>query len=224
MFLGHFGVAFAAKKVAPATSLATLVLSAQLVDLLWPIFLLFGLEHVRIDPESTAVTPLDFYNYPFTHSLLGAVLWSAGAGLIYRVARRDWRGAWVVSGVVLSHWILDAVAHKPDLPLYPGSAVFIGLGLWNSVPATIGVELLLFGGGLALYLHQTRAATKQGSVALWSLVSFLFILWLSNLLGPPPPSEAMIGYAGLAMWLFIPWAMWIEQHRASTHPTDSSAT
>jgi membrane-bound metal-dependent hydrolase YbcI (DUF457 family) len=215
MFIGHFAVALAAKKAAPKTSLATLFLSVQLVDFLWPIFLVLGIEHVRIDPGNTAVTPLDFYNYPFTHSLLAALLWSAGFGVLYFLIKRYKTGALVVGAGVFSHWILDAITHRPDLPLYPGSATYIGLGLWNSVPATIIVELSLFVGGILLYLRTTGASNRSGRIALWSLVAFLIVVWISNLLGPPPPSETAIGYLGLAMWLFIPWGMWIEKNRSN---------
>ncbi len=213
MFIGHFAVALAAKKAAPKTSLATLFLSVQLVDLLWPIFLVLGIEHVRIDPGNTAVTPLDFYHYPFTHSLLAVIIWSFGFGVLYFLFKRYKTGALVVGAGVFSHWLLDALTHRPDLPLFPGSSVNIGLGLWNSLPGTIVVELSLFVGCLAIYLRQTRARNRIGNIALWSFIGFLLITWIANLFGPPPPSENAIGYVGLAMWLFVPWAMWIEKNR-----------
>lgn len=157
MFLGHYAAALAAKKISPRTSLGTFVLAAQFVDLLWPLLLLLGVEHVRIDPGNTAVTPLDFYDYPISHSLAGAVLWSAVLGLIYFLVRRSRRGAVVVGLCVASHWLLDFLTHRPDLPLAFGGEIRLGAGLWNSVTATIAVESGLFVAGIALYLDATRA-------------------------------------------------------------------
>lgn len=120
MFIGHFGVAFAAKKVAPVTSLGALILAAQFLDFLWPIFLLLGVEHVEIVPGITKVSPLSFTDYPISHSLLMALVWSTLFGGVYFALRRYSRGAWAVAMAVLSHWILDFIVHRPDLPLRPG--------------------------------------------------------------------------------------------------------
>ena len=128
MFIGHFGVGFGAKAAAPRVSLGTLLLAAQFLDLLWPIFLLLGIESVRIDPGNTAVTPLDFVSYPLTHSLLTGVGWGGLLGGAYALHRRWLRGAVVVAATVVSHWVLDWVSHRPDLPLIPGGNK-VGLGL-----------------------------------------------------------------------------------------------
>ena len=144
VFIGHFGVALAAKKVAPRTSLGTLVMAAQFVDLLWPLFLLMGIERVIIDPGNTAVTPLDFISYPISHSLLADLGWACLFAGIYKVVKRDSRGALCLWFVLMSHWVLDAVSHRPDLPLYPGSSTYVGLGLWHSRTATIYVESAIF--------------------------------------------------------------------------------
>jgi len=160
MFLGHFGVAMAAKKAAPKASLGTLVLAAQFADLLWPVFLLLGWERVRIAPGITRVTPLDFVSYPWSHSLLMDLAWGTALGAVYFALRRDGRGAWVVGACVPSHWVLDWIAHRPDMPLYPGGPRF-GLGLWNSVPATLVVELVLFVAGAAIYLIATRKGSHR---------------------------------------------------------------
>jgi len=125
MFLGHFAVALAAKKAGPKVSLGTLFLSVNLVDLIWPLFLLLGLEHVRIDPGNTAVTPLDFFDYPITHSLLASVGWAVAAGVVYYIITKERRGMLIVGAAVLSHWILDALTHRPDLPLIPGGTTMI---------------------------------------------------------------------------------------------------
>lgn len=213
MFIGHYAVALASKKAAPKTSLGTLFLSAQLADLLWPFFLLTGIEHVRIEPGNTVVTPLDFYDYPFSHSLAGAIVWSLALGLLYFTFRRYTRGAWIVGLCVFSHWILDAVVHRPDLPLAPGGNIYVGLGLWNSLIGSIVVELGIFLISLVLYLGTTSAQDRIGRYSLWLLVLVLMIIWLANILGPLPPSERAIAIAGNAAWLFVLWAYWIDRHR-----------
>ncbi len=215
MFIGHYAVALAAKRAAPRVSLGTLFLSVQLADLLWPIFLLMGLEHVRIDPGNTVVTPLDFYDYPITHSMTASLGWSLLFGLIYFFIRRYPRGAWIVAAGVFSHWVLDAIVHRPDLPLVPGGAVRVGLGLWNSLPGTVVVELGLFVIGTVLYLRATPAKDRIGRYALWSLLALLVLLYMANLTSPPPPSEMAIAIVGLGGWLFVPWAYWIDRHRKS---------
>ena len=144
MFIGHIAVGLAAKRLTPKTSLGTLLISVQCLDLVWPVMLLLGLEHVRIDPGNTVVTPLDFYDYPITHSLLGAAAWSLVLAGIYWLARRERRAALVIGAGVLSHWILDAISHRPDLLLIPGGQIKVGLELWNSLPATLLVEGSLF--------------------------------------------------------------------------------
>jgi hypothetical protein len=212
MFIGHFAVGLAAKRVAPRTSLAALFAAAQLIDLVWPILLLAGAERVRIDPGNTAFTPLDFESYPWTHSLLMVVVWAALFALVYWRRTGEARGAGVLAALVVSHWVLDFVTHRPDLPLAPGG-VKVGLGLWNSVPASLAVEGGLFVAGVAVYLVTTRARNRSGSIALWSLLAFLVVVYAGNVLGPPPPSASAIGVVGLAMWLFLPWAAWIDRNR-----------
>ncbi|HYH09289.1 MAG TPA: metal-dependent hydrolase [Thermoanaerobaculia bacterium] len=218
MFIGHHAAGFAAKRFAPNVSLGTLFAATMLLDLLWPLFLIADVEHVRIDPGNTAFTPLDFYDYPITHSLLTVLGWSIAAAIVYRIVRkRAWGDAIVVGMGVLSHWILDFVTHRPDLPLWPGGP-HVGLGLWNSVPATIAVEVALFVAGLLLYLRTTRAIDRTGSLALWALVVFVGLIYVANITSPPPPSARAIGYAGLAAWLFVPWGYWIDRHRESALP------
>lgn len=212
MFIGHHAVAFAAKPAAPRVSLGTLFAATILLDLLWPIFLLLGIEHVRIEPGNTAFTPLDFYDYPWTHSLLVVLGWSIAAGIVYRLFRKSTRDAVIVGALVLSHWVVDFLAHRPDLPLWPGGPK-VGLGLWHSVPATIAVEVAMFIVGLALYMRATRARDRIGSVALWSLVIFLGVIYVFNITSPPPPDAQSIAIAGLAQWLFVPWGIWIDRHR-----------
>lgn len=212
MFIGHIALGLAAKRVAPRTSLGTLVVASQLVDLAWPAMVLAGLERVRIEPGNTAFTPLDFESYPWTHSLLTGAIWAIAFGAVYRWRTGYSRGAAVVAALVLSHWLLDFVTHRPDLPLAPGG-VRVGLGLWNSVPGTLAVEGALFAAGVAVYAVTTRARNRRGSIGFWALVAFLVLAYAGNVLGPPPPSATAIGVVGLAMWLFLPWAVWIDRSR-----------
>lgn len=213
MFVGHFGVGFAGKAAAPRASLGTLFLAAQLVDLLWPTLLLLGLEKVEIRPGITRVTPLDFVSYPISHGLLAVVAWGLLFAGVYQLARKYAAGAVTMFVAVVSHWLLDLLTHRPDLPLWPGSAAKVGLGLWNSLPATIVVELAIFGSGVALYLRRTKAVDRTGSVALWSLVGFLLVTYAANLFGPPPPAVGPIAWAGHAQWLLVAWAYWADRHR-----------
>jgi hypothetical protein len=212
MFLGHFGVAFAAKKAAPKVSLGTLVFAAQFADLLWPILLLLGVEHVRIVPGLMAASPFDFSSYPISHSLVAQLGWGAVIGLIYFVWKRDRRNALLVGALVPTHWVLDFIAHRPDMPVYPGGPKY-GLGMWNSVPLTLAVEYVLFAAGIALYLSATRAKDKAGHLVFWSLAVFLGVVYAGSLSGPPPPNIQVLAPAGLAMWLTVPWAAWADRHR-----------
>lgn len=215
MFIGHFGVALAAKKVAPRTSLGTLVMAAQFVDLLWPILLLRGIEQVTIAPGITVVTPLDFVAYPLSHSLLADLGWACVFAGIYKLVKRDSRGALCLWFVLISHWLLDALTHRPDLPLYPGSSTYVGLGLWNSRAGTIFVEGTIFAVGVMLYAKATRTRDRLGSYAFRTFIALLLLFYFANLFGPPPPSSKAVALGSLSLWLFVAWAYWIDRHR---HP------
>jgi len=212
MFIGHFGVGFAAKAIAPKTSLGSLFLAAQFIDLLWPTFLLLGIESVRIDPHATAVTPLDFVHYPFSHSLLTVLGWALLVGGGYYAIRRYARGAVVLGALVVSHWLLDAIVHPPDLPLYPGSELFVGFGLWSSLAGTLVVELAIFAVGVGLYLTSTRAL-KGRDFVLGSLVAILLLIYIANLFGSPPPDAMAIARVGQAQWLLVLWGYWADGRR-----------
>lgn len=213
MFLGHYGVAFAARRAAPRTSLGTTVFAAQFLDELWPILLLLGLERVRIVPGLMAASALDFVSYPISHSLLTAAGWALLLGVAYLAVRRYARGAWIVGGTVVSHWLLDAPMHRPDLPLWPGSSTLVGGGLWNSVPATVAIEVGLLGVGLALYVRGTRARDRVGSWGLWSMVALLVVFFLGAVTGAAPPSARALAVSTLGLWLFVPWGWWVDRHR-----------
>jgi len=218
MFIGHFGVGLAAKPVARKVSLGTLFLASQFIDLLWPALLLLGLEDVRIAPGDTRLTPLAFTHYPISHSLLAVAGWSLLFGAVFFAIRRRAREAFVCGALVASHWLLDLLTHRPDLPLSPGGSARVGLGLWNHPVAAIGIELLIFVGGLFLYLRTTAASDRVGSVGLWGLVAFLALIYGGNIFGPPPPSVGAIAWAGQAQWLLVAWGYWVDRHRELRGP------
>lgn len=214
MFIGHFGLAFAAKPVAPSVSLGTLFLAAQLADLVWPNLVLLGLEKVEVAPGNTAVTPLNFVSYPYSHSLVALVVWGAlFAGIHWMVRRKGGTVPWLLGALVLSHWVLDAASHRPDMPVVIGGGPLVGLGLWNSVAATVLVETALFLAGVWLYVRSTRALDRTGVVALWGLVAFLLVISVANLMGPPPPSAAAVAWVAQSIWLLVLWGYWIDRHR-----------
>jgi hypothetical protein len=206
MFIGHAAVALAAKPLAPRAPLAALLAATFWLDIVWPVFLLLDVERVRIDPGNTAFTPLDFVHYPWTHSLAAAIGWSVAYGVAFR--RLGNRAVVVLGLLVFSHWLLDFVTHRPDLPLWPGSGAMAGMGLWNSVPATILVECAMLAVGVWIYVR--TASPRQ--YALWSLIVFLVVIYFANAFGPPPPSVNAIAIAGIAgAALFTAWAWWIER-------------
>lgn len=213
MFIGHFGAALAAKPLARRTSLGTLFLAAQFVDLLWPTLLLLGLETVEIVPGATVLTPLEFTHYPISHSLAAVLGWSVLFAVIYFAVRRAVWPAIVCGGLVASHWLLDALVHKPDLLLYPGSSVKIGLGLWNYPGPAIALETSIFVVGVYLYQRTTRATDRVGAVAFWSLTGFLALVYVGNITGPPPPGVTAIAWVSQAQWLLVIWAYWVDRHR-----------
>jgi hypothetical protein len=214
MFLGHFGVGFAAKRAAPAVSLGLLFLAAQFVDLLWPTLLLLDVERVAIAPGDTALTPLAFTDYPISHSLLAVVGWGALFALAYKLAGGASRAALVLAALVASHWLLDALVHRPDLPLAPWGEARVGLGLWNVPLLALAVELPLFAAGAWLYARTTEARDATGRWAFRGLVAFLCAIQAGNLAGEPPPSVAAVAWVGQAQWLLVLWAFWVDRHRA----------
>jgi hypothetical protein len=222
MFLGHYAVAFAAKRAAPRTSLGALAFAAQFLDELWPVLLLLGVERVRIVPGLMAGSPLDFVYYPFSHSLFAAVMWGILIGGAYYAARRYGRGAWVLAALVVSHWLLDVPMHRPDLPLYPGSRVLVGAGLWRWVSLTLVIELVLLVLGLAIYLRATRAVDAIGRWGLWLMVATLAAIFLGSLAGAPPPSEHALAVSALGLWLFVPWSWWVDRHRETARPSGAA--
>lgn len=222
MFIGHFGIGFGARRIAPAVSLGTLFLAAQLADLLWPTLLLLGVEEVRIDPGITVVTPLDFVRYPYSHSLVAMAAWGAVFGIVYKLARRSRPAVGLLlAALVVSHWVLDLVVHRPDLPLTIGGTERYGLGLWNSLPGTLALELALFFAGVFLYVRSTSPRDRTGTAALAALVIFLLAVYLMSFFGPPPPSPAAVAWVTQSMWLLVAWGYWVDRHRQPAGLTSS---
>lgn len=213
MFIGHYAVGFASKRFAPQTSLGTLIAAALLLDLLWPVFVLPGWEEVRIEPGNTAFTPLNFVSYPISHSLVAAIAWATLFAVLYYAVARYKRGSVVVWLGVVSHWVLDFVTHRPDLPLYPDGPR-LGLGLWNSVAATVVVEALMYVVGVWIYLRVTRATDAIGRWGLWLFVIIVAAFYVANILSPPPASVKSILIVAIPfVWLLIVWAWWVDRHR-----------
>jgi len=213
MFIGHFAVGLGAKAIVPKTSLGTLFLAAQFIDLLWPTLLLLGVEHVEIDPGNTAFTPLNFINYPISHSFLMVCVWAGLFGLVYGFITKNVKVAIALAACVISHWFLDLIVHKPDLPIYLGNSPLFGFGLWNSIPATILFEGLLFLAGIVLFLRVSKSNTRTNTYAFWALVVFLVVTYIGNIFGPPPPSAEAIAWVGQLQWLLIIWAYWLDRNR-----------
>lgn len=213
MFIGHFALSFAAKRWVPRVSLAALFGAAAFADLLWPVLVAAGVEAVRITPGITVMTPLDFVSYPYSHSLVMLAVWGLLFGWIGARAVRD-RGVFLVLfALVVSHWVLDYVTHRPDMPLYPNGPK-LGLGLWNDPLAERAIELGMYAVGIWIYLHATRARDGIGRWALFGLVTLLLLVFLFN--SAPPPSVTALWVAALAGGgLAIAWAYWADTHRTS---------
>ena len=216
MFVGHAAVALAAKTKAPTVSLGWFIAATYALDLLWPVFLLAGVERVEIVPGATAFTPFRFEDYPWSHSLLMSLVWGGVAYGAAMVAGAPRAAALLLGAVVVSHWFLDLLMHEPDLPLWPGASPELGFGLWNSVAGTFLVEGALFAVGLGIYLKASRARDRIGSVGLGALLIVLTAIWASGPWAPPPPSVQAVAIAGLSIGLFVIWAAWLDRHRVTS--------
>ena len=214
MFIGHFALAFGAKKFAPQVSLGILFLACQLADIIWPNLVLLGIEALEVKPGITVMTPLNFLHYPYSHSLVALILWSATFAVLYALLRRSGtKAAIVIAVLVLSHWILDVLTHRPDMPITLTDSSHIGFGLWNFPVVAVPLELLLFGAGVWLYIRHTKPLNRQGSIGFWAPILFLLVAYAASLLGPPPPSPTAVAWSAQALWLLIAWGFWVDHHR-----------
>jgi membrane-bound metal-dependent hydrolase YbcI (DUF457 family) len=217
MFIGHFGLSFAAKKAAPRVSLGTLFIATQFVDILWPFLLVFHVEKVAVIPGYTKVNAYEFLYFPYTHSLLMGVVWGAVVAILYWLFKRDSRSAIVIGLCVLSHWFLDIIVHTADLPLTPFSDYKVGFGLWNNVAATLIIETAIFLAGTYIYATFTKAKNKIGNWGLWILVIFLLAINFYNTFGPAPsPSGSLMSllFSFMTMiGLIVALAYWVDNNR-----------
>ena len=213
MFIGHFALGFAAKRIAPRSSLGTLLAAPELADILFPLFVVLGWEKASFATSSTPFLSIQLESISISHSLLTLIGWSILFALLYRWRTGYARGAAVVALLVLSHWVLDFVTHRPDMPLWPGGPK-VGLELWASVPGTLVVEGLLFVAGVALYAGATRARDAVGRFGLWGLVLLLLLLYVASLVGSPPPPGDVFALVGLGMALvLVGLGAWVDRHR-----------
>jgi hypothetical protein len=222
LFVGHFAVGFFAKLLAPRVSLPVLFAAVSFLDILWPLFIVLGIEHARIVPGITEASPLDLYDFPWSHSLVTSLAWSLAfaAPLLFG---RYVREGLVVAGCVFSHFVLDFVTHRPDLQLAPGVEDRYGLGLWNALVPAVLVEALLFAAGVVVYVRGTSATGRWGTIGLYAFVALLTLSWLSGVFGPPPPGIQVVAISAL---VFIPitlaWAWAIDRARPVRAPAAGS--
>ena len=215
MFVGHYGPSFLAKRLEPAIPLWVLFVAVQFLDVLWGIFVLAGVERVRIVPGFTKTNPLDLYYMPYTHSLPGALVWSFLAGVGYRVFTRSKRGGLLVGVAVFSHWPLDLLVHKPDLALYDDTAK-LGLGLWDYPLVTLVVESVLALGALALYMARTHPLKRSARYAMPLFIGAVLVLQSAMAFAPPPPSDNAMAATALASYALLAAAIaWLEKGRGS---------
>ena len=218
MFVGHFAVGFASKRFAPKTSLGALLAAPLLLDLLFPFFVLAGIEHVRFVPDApTAFLRMDLTMIGWSHSLVTSLLWSALFAGAWFAATKDRRAAIVIAAGVFSHWILDVVTHSPDMPITPLGTTKIGLRLWDSTAATIVVELAMLAGGVWLYLQ--AAKPRRVSFAIFLVV--LLGSYVASIVGPPPPSERAVGVMGVLLLLVVWWAARFDAPPVTARATSS---
>lgn len=214
MFIGHFAVGYAAKRYAPRAPLWALMAAPLLADILWTVFLFPGWENARIAVGDTRFTPLDLYDYPWSHSLVMLMVWGTVLGAAYFLWKRDWVGAAAIWVGVVSHWVLDWITHRADMPLVPGGTKF-GLGLWNSVAGTMAVEMAMLLAGVWIYARATRARDWIGRYAFWGYVAVLMIFYVGDRFGGPPESMRQIAWTGvIATVVMLVWAGWFDSHRA----------
>jgi hypothetical protein len=212
MFIGHFAPAFVAAVHPKGPQLGTLFVAAQLVDIAFFAFVPLGIESMRVSPGISAMNPMDLYHMPWTHSLLGAVVWGAAFTVLLRLWLGNWTAGLIGSAVVVSHWVLDLIVHVPDLTL-AGAPPKLRLGLWNYPLVAMPLELALIGGGAWFYARRTRATARPWLLP--ALVMVMLVFQAINWFGPPPRAVnaglwgmALFAYGALALF-----ASWVARHR-----------
>jgi hypothetical protein len=210
VFVGQLSLALASKRIAPEANLGWFMAGVTMLDLVWPVFVLTGIESVRIVPGATAFTPFVFEYYPWSHSLLMAAIWGVVLAVIARL-RRVAAASVLLVVLVMSHWLLDYITHAPDMPLWPGTSPRLGLGLWNSIPMTLAIEGAMWVTGIVMYLRLPGVRSAGRQVAFWLLVGLTTVMWVSGPWWPPPPSAQALGWLGLIGWSIIPWSAWADR-------------
>jgi membrane-bound metal-dependent hydrolase YbcI (DUF457 family) len=206
MFVGHLGAGLIAKRIEPKISLGTWVLAVMLADLVCFPLLIVGIEHFQVNPSLGDI--------PYSHSLLMVAIWAALFTAAFFLRRRYPRGAWLLFGAVLSHWVLDVVSHRPDMQLAPGIHTVLGFGLWNSIPATLIVEGGFWLLAIAVYVRATRAKKRAGIYAFWGGIALLTLSWYSNIHRGMDPNPIKAGIGGLIFFsLVAAWAYWMNRLR-----------
>jgi len=226
MFVGHYGVAFAAKRASPRLPLGLLFLAVQLLDVLFAVFVFLGIEKLRIVHGFTAYNPYDLYWMPYTHSLAGALVWSVLAGWIFwlasrRLPRRERRiASAVLAGAVFSHFVLDVPMHTPDMALWPGAdAPKIGLGLWNHPVASVLAELVVLVAGGWIYLRGSQARSRFARIGTVVFSVFLVALTVSTPFQSDPTSARAFAVTALAAYFALAIvAGLVDRGRAVTTP------
>jgi membrane-bound metal-dependent hydrolase YbcI (DUF457 family) len=202
MIIGHYSVALAAKRMAPTVALWHLFIAVQLIDIFFSVFVLLGVEKLRIVPGITRSNALDLYYMPYTHSLVGALVWSLIAGGLYavwRTGKTSARAGVVIGVAVFSHWLLDLPVHRPDLPLYD-DAYKVGLGLWNAPVAAFLLEAVLVVASLAAYGAGAAPGTRPARRALVIFGAVLLAVTIWSYVGPDAPSAAAAVGSGLFLY------------------------
>lgn len=214
MFIGHYGVSYASKSFHRGIPLWLLFIAVQLLDVFWGIFVLTGIEKVRIVPGITATNPLDLYYMPYTHSLVGALFWSAAGIAVYKLAGKKQLLAAIPIGVaVFSHWVLDLIVHRPDLALYDDTHK-MGLGLWDYPATAFGLEIILLFGGMYMYMRSTSAVNAVGKYGMPVLGIVLIAAQAMVFFGAPPTSATAAALTALiAYFIFAAASYWLERYR-----------
>lgn len=216
MFVGHYGPALLVKRVQPNIPLWVLFIAVQFVDVLWSVFVWIGVEKVRIVPGITASSPLDLYYMPYTHSLVGSAGWAVAAGLACALVwRRSHaaRAGVAIAVAVLSHWFLDLLVHRPDLPLFDGT-MKLGFGLWNYPGPAFALEIGSLLLGLIVYLRWTHPLDAIGRFGPWLFALVLACLQSIVFFGAPPQTPLQAATMALALYAVIAALIaWLERHR-----------
>ena len=221
MFIGHYGIGLALKKVEPRLSLGLLIFGAIMLDILFGLFLLSGIEHAKIVPGATVVSPFEFYDYPLSHSALGAFMWATAGYLAYwlwpkgdRTQRK--RPAFILAIAIFSHFILDVISHTPDMTIFGKNSSILGLSLWNSLAGTMIVEFGILFIGIYLYRSATYSVSSSGKYGFALMILILVVLYIGNIFGPPPPDMKAVAVTMTAGQLaLVALAFWVDRNRVT---------